>query len=510
MPSKASLKEQNIEVPKEKQVRKSPRKTIEKEQNQEVPKEKKSRKSTRKTVEKEITKPKKITEEETTEKTSGKKKKRCSSGALLSIIQYFNNIHKDCEKKMGFGGLLKMKLIEVLRALSCFILQKFDSTTKNDKTYEEWTNLFENKTMIRPQVIKMNIISSNKADMNFKMNFIALLINSLIESTSSGKANTHPLNYITKKKKINKIDWCSYLIECLVKTKQSFDPSSATNNFNGPSAYLVLLYVDSVKSELIKLERKHPVIYHWSTEKMKMRENYKKEELGDFGTGESNEEFIEEKLNEYDYIEMIMKKFKKLKMLTDNGVDKFPENENGSDDDDDDDDNDDDGEDDDDDDDDDDEGGGEENEEEKNNEGGQDNEGGGFGENVDEGDIGEENFAGEEDEVGSEEDDVAGKYKSGDNDKGGDGKNQDGKNVETGEAKSREQPQNVEGGGVERKNLEGTNAYKEKGKTIYVQCFGGVDEPLNREEKSQWKTLLYLLTSAYQNGKSPVKLDANL
>ncbi|CAH1425999.1 unnamed protein product [Lactuca virosa] len=61
---------------------------------------------------------------------------------------------------------------------------------------------------------------------------------------------------------------------------------------------------------------------------MKMRENYDKQELGNFGTGELNEEFIEEQLNEEDYKEMIrqMTKFKKLQMLTNNGVDKFHEN----------------------------------------------------------------------------------------------------------------------------------------------------------------------------------------
>nr|KAJ0190417.1 hypothetical protein LSAT_V11C800440680 [Lactuca sativa] len=171
----------------------------------------------------------------------------------------------------GIWGLLKMKLIEVPEALNCFFLQKFDSTTKK-------------LIMIRLQKIEIKIVSLNKADMNFKMNFIALLINSLIESSSSGKANTHPLNYITKKTKINKIYWCSYLIECLVKTKKSFDPSSAISSFNGQSAYLVFLYVDSVKDELIKVDRKRPLICHWSTEKMKMRENCEKEELGDFGT----------------------------------------------------------------------------------------------------------------------------------------------------------------------------------------------------------------------------------
>ncbi|CAH1432146.1 unnamed protein product [Lactuca virosa] len=101
----------------------------------------------------------------------------------------------------------------------------------------------------------MKIVSTNKAYMNFRMNFIALLINSLIESSSSGKANTNPLYYITSKTKIENIDSCSYLIDCLVKNKQSFDPSNPTSNFNGPSAYLVLLYLDRIKSDVLNIER---------------------------------------------------------------------------------------------------------------------------------------------------------------------------------------------------------------------------------------------------------------
>nr|KAJ0208646.1 hypothetical protein LSAT_V11C400178080 [Lactuca sativa] len=170
-------------------------------------------------------------------------KNRCSPGALLSIIQGFNTIKKDCVKQMGFGDLLKMKMTEVLEALSCYVVDKFDPKKmkiplregveidvtresfsklpfgkENNKCYDEWTKQFENKKMIRLHEIKMNIVALDNADMNFQRNFIALLINSLIESSSCGKANTYPLNYIMKNTNIRDIDWCSYFLNCLVKT----------------------------------------------------------------------------------------------------------------------------------------------------------------------------------------------------------------------------------------------------------------------------------------------------
>ncbi|CAH1420528.1 unnamed protein product [Lactuca virosa] len=55
---------------------------------------------------------------------------RCTPGALLSVIQGFNEVQKDCVRQMGFTGILKMKMIEVTGALSCFVLKNFNSKTK--------------------------------------------------------------------------------------------------------------------------------------------------------------------------------------------------------------------------------------------------------------------------------------------------------------------------------------------------------------------------------------------
>lgn len=50
--------------------------------------------------------------------------------------------------------------------------------------------------------------------------------------------------------------------------------------------------------EVLKVKRTCPVICHWTREKVKMREDYEKEEIGEFGTRELSEEFIQEELNE--------------------------------------------------------------------------------------------------------------------------------------------------------------------------------------------------------------------
>nr|KAJ0215847.1 hypothetical protein LSAT_V11C300102820 [Lactuca sativa] len=92
----------------------------------------------------------------------------------------------------------------------------------------------------------MNIVASENANMNFQMNFISLLINSLIESSSAKKANIYPINYITKITNISNIDWCSYLFDCLVKTKQSFYLDHVIIFFLDHMLFLVVRLITSI------------------------------------------------------------------------------------------------------------------------------------------------------------------------------------------------------------------------------------------------------------------------
>ena len=52
--------------------------------------------------------------------------------------------------------------------------------------------------------------------------------------------------------------------------------------------------MDSIKSEALNVIRRRPAICYWSTEKVKFRETFEKEEIGKFGSGEINEPFVEE------------------------------------------------------------------------------------------------------------------------------------------------------------------------------------------------------------------------
>ncbi|CAH1454488.1 unnamed protein product [Lactuca virosa] len=107
-----------------------------------------------------------------------------------------------------------------------------------------------------------------------------------------GRCNLFPLSYISRKTDISNIDWCNYVLDCLVRTKNSYIPYSDNSFFVGPSAFL-LFYTDNIRSEALTLTRKRPTICYWSSEKIRYRETFEQEK-GRFGLGELNEEFVNE------------------------------------------------------------------------------------------------------------------------------------------------------------------------------------------------------------------------
>nr|KAJ0216445.1 hypothetical protein LSAT_V11C300134480 [Lactuca sativa] len=203
---------------------------------------------------------------------------------------------------MGFGALLKMKIIDIPLKLGFYVLQKFDSKrmvidiegkelkvtaesvhdmlgipiggtkltqldqwTKDDTIYDEWKQQFKKDSIIRLSAIKNVIFSTTQADFNFKFNFLVLFVNTFCESTSLGRCNLFPLSYISRRTDISNIDWCNYVLDCLVRTKNSYIPYSYTSFFVGPSAFLMIRYREAFEQEKVK-----------------------------FGLGEINEEFVDQ------------------------------------------------------------------------------------------------------------------------------------------------------------------------------------------------------------------------
>nr|KAJ0214177.1 hypothetical protein LSAT_V11C400224810 [Lactuca sativa] len=258
-------------------------------------------------------------------------KNRCSPEALLSIILGMSKEQKESVRSMGFGALLKMKITDIPLKLGFYVLQKFDfermvidiegkelkvtaesvhdmlgipiggtkltqldQWPKDDTSYDEWKQQFKKDSIIRLSAIKNVIVSTIQAEFNFKLNILVLFVNTFCESTSMGRCNLFPLSYISRRTDINNIDWCNYVFDCLVRTKNSYIPYSDISFFVGPSAFLVLFYVDNIHSEALTVTCKRPTICYWSSEKIRYREAFEQEKCK-FGLGEINKEFVDEK-----------------------------------------------------------------------------------------------------------------------------------------------------------------------------------------------------------------------
>ena len=70
--------------------------------------------------------------------------------------------------------------------------------------------------------------------------FRFFFINTLYESTSMGKCNLNPLYLIRRDTDLSSIDWCDYIVDCLVRTKKVYNPEKESSFFYGPAAYLMV------------------------------------------------------------------------------------------------------------------------------------------------------------------------------------------------------------------------------------------------------------------------------
>ncbi|KAL4562268.1 hypothetical protein LXL04_034467 [Taraxacum kok-saghyz] len=154
-----------------------------------------------------------------------------------------------------------------------------------DSCIFEWKNQFENTKDLRLKQLKNDILLTRAGDLNFRINFLVMFINTFCESTSMDKCNLNALHHIKKDTDISSINWCEYVVECLVKTKRAYNPDKESSF----SSVLLLI----LRFERMDIPRTRPAICFWSSEMIRVREDYEMLD-GGFGFGEVNGKFVEE------------------------------------------------------------------------------------------------------------------------------------------------------------------------------------------------------------------------
>ncbi|CAA0819565.1 Unknown protein [Striga hermonthica] len=151
---------------------------------------------------------------------------------------------------------------------------------------DEWVRLFNVR-------ISSNITASKVLDKIrecedggdwFKRHFIVLMVTCLFESSSNGMANFRIVHMLDDLTKVCNMNWCSYMIRCLVDTKRSWDSSGKQKKYTGPLLFMTLFYVDKVVLSMRSVSRSFPIFLSWTNESLKNRER-DKIASGGFGRG---------------------------------------------------------------------------------------------------------------------------------------------------------------------------------------------------------------------------------
>ncbi|CAI9261235.1 unnamed protein product [Lactuca saligna] len=252
---------------------------------------------------------------------------RTSSNVLYSCMHNLSKKQEAYISSIGLGHLLNMKVDGCASIMGHYIVRNFDAdrivlklhhgeipinrqvihemlglplrhvTIKSmpyrevtDDTITIWRKQFEDEDNIRPREVQQVIMQSTRANLIFKVNMFVLLCNTLGQSMSMGTCDMSMLTKVTKDLDLSDIDWCGYVFDCLKETKCAWNPNSKKGFYVGPITLLLLLYVESVRCNSVKIVRCRPAICCWNVDKLRERERVECRTIG-LGMGELQDPF---------------------------------------------------------------------------------------------------------------------------------------------------------------------------------------------------------------------------
>ncbi|KAK9073527.1 hypothetical protein SSX86_007851 [Deinandra increscens subsp. villosa] len=215
---------------------------------------------------------------------------------------------------MGFQSILELKIKEIPKDLGFYVLSKLVTTETpmvirtprgdipvNEEAVHEVYGFPMGLTIIQRSrignsnnvdMIKhwkrhlkldkvvptdlVNIMKPRKAsDYFFKLDFLVLMVSTLVQSMPNGYVYIRFLQSITKNSDFKKLNWCDFVVQAAKDCKNAWDPNKKNSKFVGPLTFLVLLFCDRVATEI---ERVRPVITNWKQEDL--TEFEKKKDFG--------------------------------------------------------------------------------------------------------------------------------------------------------------------------------------------------------------------------------------
>lgn len=234
---------------------------------------------------------------------------------------------KELIQSIGFGSILDLGINEIPVLLGRYVVDNFNHETssiclptgkiqitrqsihdllavpiggekivtrqrhkKSDKVTQIWKQQFTVKN-IRPsdvvEQLKENKYIQDKAKRKqlFVLNFLVLFTSCMIARNKLGTCNATFLPLITSIDRASQLDWCGYILDCLIEAGKELSLGKTGAFFGGSLSTLVLHYVDSTKCNNVIVPRKRPAITEWTTALLNQRE-FAELRDGGFGRGE--------------------------------------------------------------------------------------------------------------------------------------------------------------------------------------------------------------------------------
>ncbi|MFS7909862.1 putative phospholipase [Helianthus anomalus] len=161
--------------------------------------------------------------------------------AGLGYWLLLNYDHKTNELNIGNGKIkiTPSKVHEVLGVpMGEISVSEKPKVTKRDAIRERWKSQFVNACITVKNVTeKLRLYP--RGGILFKLNFLVIFNSIMGETTKSATVNQKFLTSINSEGDIPNMDWCSYIIACLKRTREGW---SGIEPYNGPLTVLAVLY----------------------------------------------------------------------------------------------------------------------------------------------------------------------------------------------------------------------------------------------------------------------------
>ncbi|CAA0830922.1 Unknown protein [Striga hermonthica] len=236
---------------------------------------------------------------------------RSSAAMFVKAISNLSDVKKNVVRDMGFGCLLELSITTTSSKMGFWLVENFNHMDRKLQLYDEekvhvkeddvyavfglprgeveiknkqkrvTSNLLDEWIALFSVRKPSNITASKVLDkMNecvdggdwFRRHFIVLMVTCLFESCLNGMANFRLVHMLDDLSVVSKMNWCAYMIRCLVDMKRTWDSIGTQKKYVGPLLFLTLFYVDKVVLSVRSVPRTFPVFKSWSIEALRARE----------------------------------------------------------------------------------------------------------------------------------------------------------------------------------------------------------------------------------------------